>query len=475
MRHFLILLLSVALGAVLMACTDENIGVSIADTKSSIIEDSSFVITGQSVAVERIQMRSSTKLLGELQASGYGHLTASAVTQWMPAAGIDTTGVTTDLIDSCRLFLRIPYRDGFTGDSLAPMRLNAYRLNQTLPNPIYSDFDPTPYYSESDLLGSVSYSPRSAQVLVKVISNPTSSYFEYDTCRSVSIPMPVELGKELFTEYVNNPSTYSSPSNFAQYFPGIYVKKTYGSGHVMDMKYMELEVFYRRHTTTDAGVDTIIGGLSQSYLASTPEVVSDNILHLDVDDALAQRMANGEAIIVAPAGYDVKMQFPIQDIIDRFTADSEGDLAVLNKLEMEIPVDELPNAYGIAPPTYLLIVKDSMKDSFFDGDSLTNNKDSFYARYNATKHSYTFSGMRDYMLNILQNKGGIASADDINLAAVPVDVDTYSSTSSYSYYYGTSSSSVVTKISPQISSPALARLRLDKAKIKITYSKQSVF
>lgn len=64
--------------------------------------------------------------------------------------------------------------------------------------------------------------------------------------------------------------------------------------------------------------------------------------------------------------------------------------------------------------------------------------------------------------------------DDIDFTITPVDVTTYTQ-SSYSYYYGTSSSTVVTKIAPAISYPALAKLLLNKAKITITYSKQSLF
>jgi len=134
MKQFFFVILAAAALLSLLACTDETIGVSITDNVSSIIEDSSFVITGHSVRNDKVQMRTSTKMLGALQAEGYGSLAAEAVTMWMPAMNIDTTGIKPEWIDSCRLKLRMPYRDGFTGDSLAPMRLNVYRLNKSLPN-----------------------------------------------------------------------------------------------------------------------------------------------------------------------------------------------------------------------------------------------------------------------------------------------------------------------------------------------------
>ena len=95
--------------------------------------------------------------------------------------------------------------------------------------------------------------------------------------------------------------------------------------------------------------------------------------------------------------------------------------------------------------------------------------------YNASERTYEFTGLRDYVLNIINNQGGIATDDDLAFTITPIDVTTYTYPQSYSYYnYSTSGSSVVTKISPMVSRPAIVRLLLDKAKIKITYSKQIV-
>ena len=45
------------------SCSDENIGSSLTDTKSEIIEDSSFVMTGVSVENKKLHARTSTKSL----------------------------------------------------------------------------------------------------------------------------------------------------------------------------------------------------------------------------------------------------------------------------------------------------------------------------------------------------------------------------------------------------------------------------
>ncbi len=473
MRHFLNVILAAIMLLGLYACADDTIGVSITDSVSSIIEDSSFVITGHSVLNDRVQMRTTTKMLGTLTADGFGRVTASAVTMWMPSVRLDTTGVTAEMIDSCRLKLRIPYTQGYTGDALAPMRLNVYRLNKSLPTPIYSDFDPTGYYNEGDLLATAPYSPTSGNVETSTgyTSNGTA---ESDTVRVISVAMPVELGRDLFNAYVADPNKFATPRAFADVFPGIYITNSYGSGHVVNIKATEFDVYYRQHGTKDDGSDTIYHR-SQSYLASTPEVISDNIIHYEVDDAVRSMVDNGDAIIAAPAGYEVQVRFPVQDIIDRYEANVGNNQSVINDVTLELPVSVPSTEYNIQPPTYLLMVRTSQKDNFINGDSLANDKDSFYAIYDADQKEYTFTGLRNYVLNIINNQGGVATEDDCTFTITPVDVTNYVYPQSYSYYgYNNSSTSVITKISPMVSRPAIVKLLLDKARIKMTYSKQIV-
>ncbi len=467
MKQLVNVILAAAVLLGLYACTDETIGVSITDSVSSIIEDSSFVITGHSVRNDRVQMRTSTKMLGVLQADGYGSLAAEAVTMWMPAMRIDTTGIKAEMIDSCRLKLRLPYTGGFTGDASVPMRLNVYRLDRALPSPIFSDFDPTGYYDSEDLLASESYSPASGWV--EVGDSYVTGSTVVDTVRVISVPMPTELGRELFTTYVNDPSKFSSPRAFADVFPGIYITNSYGSGNVMNIKATELDVYYHKHVWLNDSTEAD-SSFCQSYLASTPEIVSNNIIHYDVDDAITTMVDNGEALIVAPAGYEVQVRFPIQDIIDKYKSNVGGNQSIINTLSLELPVSIPETEYNIQPPTYLLMVKTSQKDNFINGDSLANNKDSFYAIYSPNTKSYFFSGLRNYVLDIINNKGGIATEDDINFTITPVDVTNYT----YTQSYYTGSTTTVTKISPMVSRPAIVKLLLDRAKVRITYSKQIV-
>ena len=426
MNKSIYLILALLMVAGLVSCTDENIGPSITDTRSTIYEDSSFTITGTTVANTRLQARTSTQLVGKLHNPGYGTLTSDVVCQLMPSNTIDTTGVLS--IDSCRLTLCITTSNSsaFTGDSLAPMRMNVYALNKQLPTPIYSDFDPTGYYSPGDLLGSTVYSPKSAELQSSYSSSTYTTYY----WKEVHVKLPQSFAQSMYDLYKSNREAFSDPDKFAAHYPGLYITNSYGNGRVMNYYATDIDVYYHQHVQLTDSTDTVYAAQRQSYVASTPEVVNNNNIKLD------------------------------------------NSLSLINTLELTIPVEKISNTYDVEPPAYLLMVKKGKKDAFFDGDSLTNDKDSFYAKYDKSTGTYVFSGMRKYLLNIIDSENGVASDDDINLTITPIDVSTYTTSNSSYYYYG-GTKTTVTKIAPSVSQPCLGKLRLDKAKIKVVYTKQS--
>lgn len=471
MRKSLFVLLTalvVALG--FSCCTDETIGPSISDVKSAVITDSGFVLTGKSVRNEHLRSRSAIQLLGDVDAGGYGHLTSDVVAQFMPSTSIDTVGVRggAEWIDSCFITMRVS-SGAFTGDSLAPMRMDVYELNQPLPSPIYTDFIPTGYYNAGDLMGSVTYSASKSMLKTETLANgSTTTFYE------INVPVSVDYARNIFNQFKNNPATFSTPGEFAKFFPGIYITNSYGQGRVMNFYDIEFVTYFRKYEKLSETNDTIYDGVQQSYMAVTPEVIYNNNIHLDPSESIETMVYNGEAIVMGPAGYEVSATFPIQEIVDKFQNDTKDALGVINYLTLELPVEAVTNQYNIAPPKYLLMVKESYRDKFFDKDSLTNNKDAFYAEYDEESKSYTFSGLRDYLLDIINNKGGIASESDSKFIIMPIDVTLFSNTSS-SYYYTTTASEVVTKIAPSISKPCLARLKLDKSIITLVYSKQTFY
>ena len=141
----------------LNSCGDaSDIGSSLVEDETDVVVVSDFTLTGHSVDNPRVQTRSTTQVLGRINAEGYGNLTSDFITQFMPAMQLDTENLTLENIDSLKLLCFIP-KGSFVGDSVAPMGLEVYRLNKQLPSLIYSNDSPDQYYNPKDLLGSRIY------------------------------------------------------------------------------------------------------------------------------------------------------------------------------------------------------------------------------------------------------------------------------------------------------------------------------
>ncbi len=443
----------------LVSCEETTtIGSSIIEDEIEIVMDSSYTVTGKSIENNRVQSRTLTQMLGIIDTKEYGYLKSDIITQLMPTGKIDTTGVTVNDIDSIKLKLYIPM-GGYTGDSIVPMGVNVYRLkpNSVLPSPIYSNFDPIDYYDNNDLIGSTIYSANALGL--------SDSIAEL-THRFIEIKLPVSLAREFFTKYKENPSIYLNPSEFAKWFPGLYISNNFGSGRIMKINATEIKMYYRKTVKIeDTNRDTTYNK-EGNYFAITPEVISNNNITFNMSDQL-KSLSETNAIIVAPAGMDVKITFPGREIIENYN-NNKGNISIINALSFEIPAEEISNSNGITPPPYLLLVQSSKKDEFFENGDITDNKTSFYATYDNTTQKYVFSDMRQYIIE-LANKEEITD-EDVTFTLTPISLSTESSGSSYYY----SSTTYINDITPYVEAPAMVKLNLYDAKIKFTYSKQTI-
>lgn len=447
-----------AIGAAMIAgalasCEESStIGSSIVQDNVEIVIDSTFTVSGRSVTVERVPSRTVTQLIGVIDAKGYGQLESDVVCQFMPAAALVTEGVTADDIDSLKLVLTMS-KTGFVGDSLAPMGMEVYRLNRQLPSPIYSDFNPADYYDHNALLGSTIYSTTAIGI---------SDSLAALTYRTVTVKLPKELGRELFNKYKEDPSVYSGPTQFANFFPGIYIKNNYGSGRVLQVVVSAMEMYYRQTLPIEGTDRDSTYNRIGTYFAVTPEVISNNNIHLSLAPELNARAEAGEAIVAAPAGRDVEIEFPTRSIVDSYKAYA-GNMAVINALSLSIPAEVITNDCSITPPPYLLLVKSSEKETFFNDGKITDGVTSFYATYDESTRSYAFNDMRQYILDMVAKES--IDPKDYTFTITPISVATETTSSGTAY---------ISEITPYVATPAMVDLNIEKAKIKFVYSKQTI-
>ena len=441
---------------ILFSCGEtSNIGSSILQDKIEILMDSSFTVTGQSILDEPVQSKTTTQLLGIIEAKEYGLFKSEFVTQFMTAGQIATTGITADDIDSLHLIMAIP-AGSLVGDSIIPMGLEVYQLNKQLPTPIYSDFDPTDYYDSDNLLASEIYA---CNVIHEPDSISSSSY------RYIYVKMPVELGKYLYQAYLDNPASYLSPTEFTKIFPGIYVKNSFGSGRVVKIGSTLMRLFYHYNTTSSiTGNDTIMKGAG-NYYAVTPEIITNNDITYTMAESLQNRIDQGDAIISAPTGSNVELIFPAEDMLEYYRSEG-GNNAIVNSLTMSLPATKISNSYGIAPPPYLLMVLKDKKQEFFMNNELPDNNTSFYATYDSLTGTYDFSDMTGYMSWLISKS--TVTADDYTFILTPISLNMGTNSSGY---YG--STTYLESVAPYVDEPAMTNVDLKKAKIILTISRQS--
>ncbi len=458
-----------AIAVASVSCEDSlTAGGSLVEDDIAIVRDSMFTVTGIPEANPSVRSRTVLQLLGRLDAKGYGDFSSDIVCQYMPASELDTVGVKREYIDSVKLVLSV-YKGGFAGDSVAPMGLSVHRLNKQLPTTLDSDFDPSGYYDETPI-GATSYSGL-LDGYPYVGSDSEGSLY-----KNIYVDLPVEFGRSLYDRYIDSPETFETPRAFAQWFPGLYIGNTFGSGRVTRISNNSILVYYhsvRQIGTPEAPKDTTLNYVG-SYLGVTPEVYTNNNISYKMAPGLKRMAESGEPIIVGPVGYDVDFKFPAGEILSRYQA-SAGPLALVNSLSFTLPVEEIANDYGLTPPPYVLMVKKSKKDEFFSKMQVNDNINSFYAAYDYSKKSYTFSSMLNYINEII--KKGSVEPEDEEFVICPVLVSFFPSNSNsyYGYYYGyNTTSQSVSSITPYVTEPVMGKLDFENASVKFSFSKQTL-
>ena len=452
----------------LIACNDEitSIGSSLDNTKIEVTVDSTFVnLTGTSVYADSIIGRTTDPLLGNLTVENYGTLNTGFLTQFMPTLNIDTLGVTVNTLDSIKLSLSYYNKDLF-GDSLAPMVMNIYRLDKTVKGPLYTNLDPNEYYSPENLLVSFPFGSSTDGYLDEANSTEDNPIYY----KRMDIKMPLWLGKEIFEKYKEDPEIFSMPSEFAKFFPGIYMNISYGNGRMVNIRGIYMSMFYR-------AVDSVgkLDTLTYNYMGVTPEVSSINHFALTPDATLLNNVAEGNAsgkkvYVQAPVGYMPIVKLPVQNIIDKYNEkidEQNNALNILNALSFSIPAVVEEDA-KLTPPEHLLLIRASKVKDFFEDKLIPDNINTVYATYDKDKKVYDFGNIGNYIREIMDREDPTVTEDDETIALIPVQIISETSTS----YYDTTTS--IVSVTPHSASPGFVELDLSQAMIKITYTTQSV-
>ena len=440
------------------ACDDNasEIGSSLVSDQVSIVIDSVFTITGHTEAIEAIRPKTTTQMLGRIDLSSYGSISSSVVSQFLPSTALDTANFAPADVDSLILTLRYA-PTSYIGDSIAPMGIKVYALEKQLPSSIASNFNPQGYYNPQKPLSSRIYNATS-------MGSDSIANLNY---RDIRFTLPRELGRDLFQSFVDHPEYYANGQIFSkEVFPGLYFENSFGSGRLtlIALTFMSMHMRHIEYNSETEKLDTL-DAVHQYYMV-TPEVINNNNLSISLADDVTKKIAEGKNMLVAPAGYEVNFEFPTRDILAKFNKHDSG-LSVVNGLTLSIPADSLVNSDGVQAPPYVLMVLKKDRDTFVAENKLPDNITSFYASYNSSKQTYSFSGLRAYLLEMLEKEK--VEDEDCLFSLIPVQVNFESISSGY---YGTTQQ-VESEVLPYLTAPVAAVVRLEDAEIKLTYSLQT--
>lgn len=456
-----------AVAMIFASCEDEisPIGEELGRGEVSIQIDSTFTITGKSIYAPNPDPRSQNNLIGRISVPEFGDLNCSFMAQLMSAGAMNIPdSINVERVDSMKLILRVP-RGSFTGDSLAPQQLRAYKLTKPIQLTPGKTIDPKEYISDQTLLGSHTYTLGALGVGDSIVSS----------VKTISIPIMLdkEFARKVFTDYRNDPSVFQWPSTFVKYFPGIYVEPSFGRGAIANIRKADVVLYYYILKDVLVAEDTTAVTRQIHYrdsvniFGTAPEVISINNISMKVAEPIKNRIDAGEPIIIAPSGYNVQIHLPIDEVIARFKQ-STKEMTVLDNLIFSIPASTITNDYGIGVPPSVVLVKTKDADRFFTDNLLPDKKTIFWAKYNSTTGEYKFDSLRQFLLNLIDNDEEL-SPEDLEYTIIPVSLTTQEKQISYNQ-----TEDIVTACNPYVDRPVMTLLHLDRAKLRFTYSTQKI-
>ena len=501
-------LLPFVLIALTISCNDDinKIGTSIDDTLISIKVDNSLAYTTAdsvySIPAGPVTNRTIIQMLGAVDMVDYGSIRADFLTQMRPIAKFDSRLVTEDMLDSLVLELGF-LPSSFLGDSLTLLQVSVYPLNKVLEKPIYSNLDPTDYFSPEEILGQQIYTTSRQSYPDSLINSDGSRIIKIKLARPGHTSK--ELAQEFFKLY-NDKGGILTESDIADFFPGVYVTNTYGKGVLINILSSVIKIYHDTYVYNDQGGGgleeneditnddgthpLVVNKATTSVLVSSNEVPTINHIISTNASYIENAIADDRAIIKSPDGYDAHITFPVTDIIKKYRevvpeeAENTGAVSgLINAINFSIPIKKSANDifsnYGLTPPPYLLLMRaggkvadsngdivEMDKNQFFLDRKLTDGLNYFYASYNSTTNTYDFGNIRGFITNIIQknpNGGSIENGYpiDSDLILVPVMLSTTTSD-----YYGT----IINAITPYISAPTFVDLDTKNIKIEMVYS-----
>ena len=438
--------LGLSLGiSILSGCNDDltQVGTGIQpENDRPLVYADTFYMKAKTVQTDSVYARTIYGALGEIYDPLYGNLKSDFMCQfYCPENYRFKHDPYKGKIDSVEFFIR--YSRSWTGDSLTPMRAQLYEVTTPLTRDFYTNIDPEQYCDMQKSLGMKTYTARDLTVSDS-LWNATTANGTYSYDANITIRMPQEIGQRFYDATINTPEVFKDQNTFNQFFPGIYVTNTYGTGNILNIEGSQMNIFYKYTVKGSAGQDSIVK--TQETFSATSEVIQLNrFKNTDISHLLKPN--DSIAYLKSPAGVYTELTIPAQDIApiikDRIISNVDLSLKAL-------PQENWKFAFE-APSNILLLPKDSM-NTFFKNNNVENNITTYRGSYVASTRTYSFGNIAKLLKTHIEN----SPDEDLVINVIPVQRRVGTTTN----YYGQTSEYTVAI--ENYLKPSGVKLRIDK-------------
>ena len=394
------------------SCYDElsDIGPSIQPDGDRIgVYADTFNFSAVTLQSDSVYARSSSGQLGEFYDPTYGTLKSDFMCQfYVPPGYRFPDSVINNQIDS--VTFQILYQS-WVGDSLALMHASIYPLKEQLSPYFYSNADPSMYADLNRLWGEKSYTTYDLSVSDSL--HNTSSYYP-----TLMIHLPTEIGTRFLEESrKSGENAFSNQTNFNNFFPGLYVTTTGGSGSLLTVDYAMLNIHFKYIMTEkdSEGNDSTYITRGQATFDVTKEVIQLNqVINHDLESML--RPNNTTTYLKTPAGVYTVVKLPIRSIRDVVVPKDRHLNSVLFSIK-SYPKDL--SGFQLKAPTRLLMTSKDSMFYFFEEQKIADNKNYFIASYDSTALTYNFGNIAAFVEDQYTR---YPERDSVEVALIPVSV-----------------------------------------------------
>jgi hypothetical protein len=449
--------LAIALSAIMfMACNDDidSIGSSIQpDGDGIFVGTDTLTVTAETVSFkDSVYARTIYSMLGEYIDPVFGKVKSDYMCEFFMMDTIKAFQENVVSIDS--VFMETGFST-FTGDSISPMGVAVYEVTSPLKPFFFTSVDPKNYCDMNTLLG---------QSIFSIQNLPDTAFSSSYRTKRILTKVGVERGQKIYNEWQNNRETFKNPDNFKEFFKGVYITSTFGSGSMINVDYNEFNIYYTYNVRNTANTaDSAVAGLFS--LPVTPEVIQMNSIKNTLPEDLFTSNKT-KTYMKTPAGVYTKLTLPLNDIVNK-----AGKGRTLNSANLKIKgFTEEEEKLNITRPTYVLLLNKDSLENFFYKSKKPDNITSFVITRTTTASSttpintYDLGNIATVINHYADYYKDRETLPDLEYLMIPVTVKTTTSSST-----GTTSIAYVYNIMSQTS--AILRTDPDNMKFSIIYSK----